>query len=68
MCLKFCKGMMLTTYTKSKVGVDLLKAQFPEEVQAYRKYKKLYDFSSHKKGDKFALLWGEAQLCLPYVC
>ena len=19
-------------------------------------------------GDKFALLWGEAQLCLPYVC
>ena len=20
------------------------------------------------KGDKFALLWGEAQLCLPYVC
>ena len=52
MCLKFCKGMMLTTYTKSNVSINL-KAQFPEEVQAYRKYKKLYDFSSHKKGDIF---------------
>ena len=53
MCLKFCTGMMLTTYTKSNVDDIDLKTQFPEEVQAYRKYKKLYDFSSHKKGDIF---------------
>ena len=25
-------------------------------------------FSLHSKENKFALLWGEAQLCLPSVC
>ena len=24
--------------------------------------------NSHNSHNKFALLWGEAQLCLPYVC
>ena len=31
-------------------------------------YKPRTDFDNYRRVNKFALLWGEAQLCLPYVC
>ena len=38
-------------------------------VEAIKKsiYHKLF-YKTHLILNKFALLWGEAQLCLPYVC
>ena len=43
----------------------ILKNNFEIFRLQYQRYRRFFENAG---GNKFALLWGEAQLCLPYVC
>ena len=50
-----------------RVGLLPILIQHLVQVLAYLALK-TFSYGSKLGTNKFALLWGEAQLCLPYVC